>query len=90
MLKSSLCGYSNAYICETGTITVAKIAAGAGNNDIEVDLKNRAPFTHCLNETNNTQIDNAKDIDVVMPMYDLIEYSVNHLKTFIQKFMVIL
>ena len=40
MLKSSLCGYSNAYICETGTITVAKIAAGAGNNDIEVDLKN--------------------------------------------------
>ena len=82
MLKSSLYGYSDAYICEIGIITVAKIAAGAGNNNIEVDLKNWAPFTHCLNETNNTQIDNAKNIDVVMPMHDLIEYSINHLKTF--------
>ena len=40
MLKSSLYGYSDAYICEIGIITVAKIAAGAGNNNIEVDLKN--------------------------------------------------
>ena len=82
MLKSSLCGYSDAYKCEIGIITAAKVAAGAGNNTIEVDLKNWAPFTHCLNETNNTQTDNAKYIDVVMPMYDLIEYSVDHLKTF--------
>ena len=44
-------------------------------------LKNCSPFTNCISEINNTQID-AKDIDIVMPMYDLIEYSDNYSKTF--------
>ena len=39
------------------------------------------PFTDCRSEINNTQIDNAKDLDVVMPMYNLIEYSENYSKT---------
>ena len=44
-------------------------------------FKNCAPFTNCISEINNTQIDNAKDIDIVMPMYNLIEYSDNYAKT---------
>ena len=44
-------------------------------------FKNCAPFTDCMREINNTQVDNAKDIDVVMPMNNLIEYSNNYLKT---------
>ena len=44
-------------------------------------FKNCAPFTDCISEINNTQIDNAKDIDLVMPMYNLIEYSDNYSKT---------
>ena len=44
-------------------------------------FKNCAPFINCISEINNTQIDNAKDIDIVMPMYNLIEYSDNYAKT---------
>ena len=44
-------------------------------------LKNCAPFTNCISEVNNTQVDNAKDIHIVMPMYNLIEYNDNYAKT---------
>ena len=84
MLKSSLCDYSDAYILVKGTISVNDTAAqgGAANNtNKKVIFKNCAPFTNCISEINNTQIDNAKDIDVVMPMYNLIEYSDNYAKT---------
>ena len=47
----------------------------------KVILKNCAPFTNCISEINNAQIDNAKDIDIIMPMYNLIEYSNNFSKT---------
>ena len=47
----------------------------------KVTFKNCAPFTNCISEINNTQVDNAKDIDIVMPMYNLIEYSDNYVKT---------
>ena len=47
----------------------------------KVIFKNCAPFTNCISEINNTQVDNAKDIDIVMPMYNLIEYSDNYAKT---------
>ena len=80
-LRSSLCDYSDAYILVSGTITVAEVAAGRGNNGIQVVLKNCTPFTNCISEINNTQIDNAKDIDVVMPMYNFIEYNDNYSKT---------
>ena len=60
----------------SGTITVAALVVGGKNNDIKVVFKNRAPFTDCISEINNTQIYNAKHIDVIMPMHDLIEYSV--------------
>ena len=84
MLKSSLCDYRDAYILVKGTISVNNTAAdGAAGNytNKKVIFKNCAPFTNCISEINNTQIDNAKDIDIVMPMYNLIEYSVNYAKT---------
>ena len=58
-----------------GTIIVNNIAAAdadANNTNKKVTFKNCAPFTNCINEINNTQIDNAKDIDIMMPMYNLI------------------
>ena len=84
MLKSSLCDYSDAYILLKGTITVnntAAAGAAANNTNKKVIFKNCAPFTNCISEINNTQIDNAKDIDIVMPIYNLIEYSDNYAKT---------
>ena len=84
MLKSSLCDYSDAYILVKGTISVNNTAAAdadANNINKKVILKNCAPFINCISEINNTQIDNAKDIDIVMPMYNLIEYSDNYAKT---------
>ena len=84
MLKSSLCDYSDVYILVKRTISVnntAAAGAAVNNTNKKVIFKNCAPFTHCTSEINNTQIDNAKDIDVVMSMYNLIEYSDNYAKT---------
>ena len=55
--------------------------ADANNTNKKVTFKNCAPFTKCIGEINNTQEDNAKDIDIVTPMYTLIEYSDNYSKT---------
>ena len=86
MLKSSLCDYSDAYILVKGTITITGAGADAAarqadERDKGVIFKNCALFTNCVSEINNTQVDNAKDIDIVMPMYNLIEYSDNYAKT---------
>ena len=86
MLKSSLCDHSDAYILVKGTITINGIGADAAARRADerekgVAFKNCAPFTNCISEINNTQVDNAKDIDIVMPMYSLIEYSDNYAKT---------
>ena len=84
MLKSSLCDYSDAYILVKGTITVNNTAAAdadANNTNKKVIFENCAPFTNCISEINNTQIHNAKNIDIVMPMYNLIEYRDNYSKT---------
>ena len=86
MLKSSLCDYSDAYILVKGTITINGRGADAAARQADergkgVTFKNCAPFIDCISEINNMQIDNAKDIDTVMPMYNLIEYSDNYAKT---------
>ena len=75
MLKSSLCDYSDAYILVKGTISVNNTAAADANANIykKATFKNCALFTNCISEINNTQIDNAKDIDIVMPMHNVIE-----------------
>ena len=86
MLKCSLCDYSDAYILVKGIITITgagvdAAARQADERDKRVAFKNCAPFTNCISEINNTQVDNAKDINIVMPMYNLIEYSDNYVKT---------
>ena len=84
ILKSILCHYSDACIIVKGTITVNNTAAhgaAADKTNKKVIFKNCAPFTNCRSEINNTQVDNAQDIDIVMPMYNLIEYSNNYAKT---------
>ena len=86
MLKSSLCDYSDAYILVKGKITIT----GSGNDaahrqaderDKGVGFKNCAPFTSCKSDINNIDIDYCHEIDIVMPMYSLIEYSDNYAKT---------
>ena len=86
MLRSNLCDYADAYILVKGAITIT----GAGNDDAAkqaderdkgVVLKNCAPFTKCISRINNTHIDNAQDIDILMSMYNLIEYSDNYSRT---------
>ena len=85
MLKSTLCDYSDVYILVTGTTTItgAGVDAAARQADARDKgiFKNCPPFINCKTEINNTEIDNAKDIDIVMPMYNLIEYSNNYSKT---------
>ena len=86
MLKSSLCDYSDAYILVKGKITITGRGANvtarqAYERDKGAAFKNCAPFTNWITEINNIQVDNAKDIDIVMPMYNLIEYSDNYAKT---------
>ena len=86
MLRSNLCDYADVYILVKGTITII----GAGDDDAAKQLdernkgvifKNCAPFAKCISRINNTDIDNAQDIDIVMSMYNLIEYSDNYSKT---------
>ena len=80
MLRSSLCDYSDAYIAVKEIITVNNTAAedvAANNTNKKVIIKNWAPFVNCLSKIKNTQIDNAEYIYIVMPLYNLLEYSNN-------------
>ena len=82
MLRSSLCNYSDAYILVSGTTTISGKGADDAAKKLDeihkrVLFKTCAPFTDCISEINNTQIDNTKYIDVVMSMYNLTEYSDN-------------
>ena len=76
MLRSDLCDYSDAYIVVKGAITVTN----PDNNayDKKLAFKNNLPFVSCISKINNTLIGNAEDLDVVMPMYNLLEYSKNY------------
>ena len=86
MLRSKLCDYTDSYILVKETITLTGAEANAdGTNaderDKGVTFKKCAPFTKCISRTNKTDTDNAHDIDIVMPIYNLIEYSDNYSKT---------
>ena len=86
MLRSNLCDYAYSYILVKGTITITgeadnTAAEGADERDKGVTFKNCAPLTKCISRINNTDIDNAHNIDIVMPLYNLIEYSDNYSKT---------
>ena len=86
MIRSNLCDYADAYILINGRITITGAEADAAarkadERDKGVIFKNCAPFVECISRINNTEISNAKDIDIVMPVYNLIEYSDNYSKT---------
>ena len=83
MLKCSLCDSSDAYVHVKGTVSVNNTAAAdadTNNTNKKVILKNCAPFTNYICEINNTRVDNVKDLDIVMPMCNLTEYSDNYSK----------
>ena len=79
MLRSDLCDFSDACIVVNGVIAVTN-PDDAKRNKV-VAFKNNAPFINCISKINGVKIDNAEDLDVVMPMYNLLEYSKNYRKT---------
>ena len=87
MLRSNLCDYSDAYILVKGTITVTAPRANNGTNNIRdkknrpVIFKNNAPFVSCITRINGELIEFADDLDIVMSMNNLLEYSKNYRKT---------
>ena len=84
MLRSDLCDYADAYILVNGTITITA-AAGANNirdkKNRKLILKNNAPFVSCITRINAELIEDADDLDIVTPLYNLLEYSKNYRKT---------
>ena len=87
MLRSNLCDYSDAYILVKGTITITAPRVNNGANNIRYKrnrpliLKNKAPFVLCITRINGALIEDADDLDIVMSMYNLLEYSKNYRKT---------
>ena len=87
MLRSDLCDYVDAYILVSGTITVEADHIGAGGDENRdrknrpLILKNKAPLISCITKIYNELIEDAEDLDIVMPMYNLLEYSKNYRKT---------
>ena len=71
ILRSDLCNFSDAYIVVKGTISVTKPNNTKRNK--AVAFKNKAPFINCISKINGIQIDNAEDLNVAMPMYNLLE-----------------
>ena len=72
VIKSSLCDYQDTYVLVTGNI-----AATAGDANTRVTFKNCARYTKCITHINDEYIDNADNLDIIMPMCNLIEYRDN-------------
>ena len=70
VIKSSLCDHSDAYIFVTGDIT-----AIGGDANTRASFKNCAPYTKCITHINYEHVDGVHNLDIIMPMYNLIEYS---------------
>ena len=87
MLRSNLCDYSDSYILVKGTITVTAPGVNNDANNIRdkrnrpLILKNNEPFVSCITRINGELIEDANDLDIVIPMYNLLEYSKNYRKT---------
>ena len=73
VFKPNLCDHSDAYILVTGDIKVAGVAA-----DTTVAFKNCSPFTICVTHINEDHVKTAENLDIIIPMYNLIEYSNNY------------
>ena len=72
VLKSNLCYYDDAYILVKGDTTVTAA------RQTQISFKYCAPFTKCITKTDGITIDDAENLDLVIPMYNLIEYSSNY------------
>ena len=84
-LRSNLCDYSNAYIAVKGTIDLLACDANANHKaQKNVAFKNNAPFRSCISKINGTLIDNAEELDIVMPMYDLLKHNKNYSSKFME------
>ena len=70
--------YSDAYILVSRTITITALAAGGGNHGKNVTFKTCPPFNDSISKINNTEVDNAIDIYIVMLMCNVIEYGNNY------------
>ena len=87
ILSSDLCDYADAYILVNGAITVTANGDNKNANNIRdkrnrpLILKNNAPFVSCITKINGELIEDTEDLDIVMPMYNLLEYSKSYRKT---------
>ena len=81
MLRSDLCDFSDAYIVVRGIVTVSTDERDREEMNRQVILKNNAPIISCISKINGVLVENAEDLDIVMPMYNLLEYSKNYSKT---------
>ena len=77
MIQPNLCDYSDAYILVTGDITAAN-----GNANTRVAFKNCSPFRRCVTHTNDEHVGTTENVDIIMPMYNLLEYSANYADSF--------
>ena len=83
-LRSDLCDYSDAYVVVKGTISLTNLGSRTNIGDKKnrpLALKNNVPFISCISKINGELIENAEVLDIVMPMYNLLEYSKNYRKT---------
>ena len=78
MLRSDLCDFSDAYLVVKGDITLEGDDDDANKHNKNLVFKNNAPFINCITKINCIKIENAEDLDVVMLMYNLLEYSKNY------------
>ena len=83
MLRSSLCDFSDAYIVVKVIVTVSADERDRDEMNRQVIVKNNAPFVSCISKINGVLVENAEDLDFVMPIYNLLEYSKNYSKAFV-------
>ena len=81
MLRSDLCDFNDAYIVVKGIVTVSADERDRDEMNRQIKLKNNAPFISCISKINGVLIENVEDLDIVIPMYNLFQYSKNYSKT---------
>ena len=80
MLRSDLCDSSDAYIVVKGIVTVSADGRDRDKMNRQVILKSNTPFISCISKINGVLVENAEDLDIVIPMYNLLKYSKNYSK----------
>ena len=79
MLRSDLCDFNNAYIVVKGIITDSADERDRDEMNRQVVSKNNVPFISCISKINGVLVENGEDLDILMPMYNLLKYSKNYL-----------